>query len=201
MLAVSLLRICNETTTSLVTTGYALFHIEAEIVAAVLIAIIFNHQLNTSTQTEARIYWLRLLVAQFVYCLTSVFRVLVNICVVTNSPMVGYTILSLNFFSMHCAAWLTFVFVEVGQNSRLSGSIVNKILSAIPLIIEGAIFMFSPVLGARISYATGSLQIGPLFTIMMFTAPLYYFAATVMATYRRAKMRRYERDTTDNMGM
>lgn len=61
--------------------------------------------------------------------------------------------------------------------------------------------MFSPVLGARISYATGSLQIGPLFTIMMFTAPLYYFAATVMATYRRAKMSRYERDTTDNMGM
>ena len=201
MLAVSLLRIWNETTTALVTTGYALFHIEAEIVAAVIIAIIFNHQLNTSTQTEARVYWLRLLVAQFVYCLTSVFRVLVNIGVVTNSPMVGYTILALNFFSMHCAAWLTFVFVEVNQNSKLVGSIVNKILTAIPLIIEGAIFMFAPVLGARISFATGSLKIGPLFTIMMFTAPLYYFAATVMATYRRAKMSRYERDTTDNMGM
>ena len=196
MLAVSLLRIWNETTSTLVTTGYALFHIEAEIVAAIVLAIIFNHQLNTSTQTEARVYWLRLLATQFVYCITSIFRVLVNVGVISTSAMVAYTILAMNFMSMHLAAWLAFVFVEVNQPSFLAGSLKNKILTAIPLILEAFVFIFSPMSGATINFATGSLKIGPLFTIMMTTAPLYYFASTVLALIRRAKMSRYERDMT-----
>lgn len=200
MLAVSLLRIWNETTTTLVTTGYSLFHIEAQIVAAVVILIIFNHQLNTSTQTEARIYWLRLLFAQLMYCITSVFRVLVNIGLISNSSVVAYTILAVNFMSMHCAAWLAFIYVEVSQqSSRLIGSVLNKALTAIPLIIEAVIFIFSPMSGTSIDYATGSLKIGPMFTIMMTVAPLYYFAAMVLAVLRRAKMSRYERDMTDSI--
>ena len=201
MLAVSLLRIWNEATATLITTGYALFHIEAEIVAAIVLIIIFNHQLNTSTQSEARIYWLRLLFAQFVYCVTSVFRVLVNIGIIANSPIVSYTILALNFFSMHSAAWLAFVYVEVSQDSWLVGSTKNKILTAIPIIIEAFIFIFSPISGASINFVTGSLKIGPLFLIMMTTAPLYYLAAAVLATIRRMKMTRYERDMTGAIGI
>ena len=202
MLAVSLLRIWNETMAALVTTGYGLFHIEAQIVAAIVIAIIFNHQLATSTQSEARIYWLRLLFAQFVYCVTSVFRVLVNLNILSNSPMVAYSILALNFFSMHAAAWLAFVYVEVSQNnSWLAGSLKNKILTAIPIMLEAFIFIFSPISGTSFDFHTGSLKIGPLFTVMMTTAPLYYFAAAALATYRRAKMTRYERDTSEVIGI
>ena len=36
---------------------------------------------------------------------------------------------------------------------------------------------------------------------MMTTAPLYYFVAAVLATIRRAKMTRYERDTTGAIGI
>ena len=197
MLAVSLLRIWNETMSALVTTGYALFHIGAQAVCAIVLLIILNHQLNTSTQTEARTYFVRALFAQFVYCITSVFRVLVNINVISNSPTVGYTILALNFMAMHVAAWLAFVYVETSQKSWLLGSIKNKLITAIPLFIEAAIFIFSPVSGVSFSMATGSLKIGSLFTFMMFTAPLYYLVATILAVIRRSKMTRYERDTNE----
>ena len=197
MLAVSLLRIWNEAMSALVTTGYALFHIEAQLVCAIVLLIILNHQINTSTQTEARTYFVRLLFAQFIYCVTSVFRVLVNINVISNSPLVGYTILALNFISMHFAAWLAFVYVETSQNSWLLGSIKNKFITAIPVIIEAAIFIFSPISGISFSVATGSLKIGSLFMVMMFTAPLYYLAATVLAVIRRSRMTRYERDTME----
>lgn len=197
MLAVSLLRIWNETMSALVTTGYALFHIEAHVVCAIVLLFLLNHQINTSTQTEARVYFVRLLFAQFIYCLSSVFRVLVNIGIIANSPMVAYTILAFNFMSMHVAAWLAFIYIETSQNSWLLGSIKNKLFTAIPLIIESAVFIFSPVAGTAYSTATGSLKIGNLFTIMMFTAPLYYLIATVLAVIRRSRMSRYERDTMD----
>lgn len=199
MLAISLIRIWNELTATLLSTGYALFNIEAELVAAAVIVIIFNHQLNTSTQSESRVYWLRLLFVQFLYCITSVFRVLVNIQLIANSPIVGYTIQALNFMSMHAAAWLAFIYVEVSQDSWLVGSPVKKILTAIPLIIEAIIFIFSPATNMNINFTTGYLKIGPLFEIMMLTAPAYYFAATLMAIIRRAKMSRYERDMTESI--
>ena len=197
MLAVSLLRIWNEATTALVTTGYSLFHIEAQIVCAIVLAVIFTHQLNNSVQDEARIYWLRLLFAQFLYCLSGVFRVLVNIGIISTSQIFAYIILALNFASMHISAWLVFVYSELCQDSRLVDSLKNKILSAIPLIINLAILIVTPATDAAFQVMSGQLKIGSLFKFMMTIAPLYLFVAGALAIFRRSRMTRYERDTTN----
>ena len=197
MLAVSLLRIWNEATTALVTTGYSLFHIEAQIVCAIVLAVIFTHQLNNSVQDEARIYWLRLLFAQFLYCLSGVFRVLVNIGIISTSQIFAYIILALNFASMHISAWLVFVYSELCQDSRLVDSLRNKILSAIPLIINLAILIVTPATDAAFQVMSGQLKIGSLFKFMMTVAPLYLFVAGALAIFRRSRMTRYERDTTN----
>ncbi len=194
MFYISWLRIWNETRAALLSTGYSFFYIEVNLVCAIILGIIFNNQLNASDQTEARVFWLRLLFVQFLYCLTSILRALVDIGLIPDSPVLSYLIVSANLICMHIAAWLVFVYSEVSQESWLTGSLRNKIISAIPIIIEVLIVIISPITDASVVLRGGQIFISFLHPIMMLVAPGYFLAAVVIAVIRRTRMTRYERD-------
>ncbi len=176
-------------------SGYSLFNIEAHIVCIIVLFILFFRQQNSSDQTEARVIWGRLLFVQIFYCFTGIVRVLVDVNIIPKFNVSQYAVTALNFGSLACMCWLTFLYIELYQKSSLLSSLRNKILIALPLVFSLINLLLSPLTGAFIDISGETMQTGALYPLMVAIDFLYPAAAVVIASIRRRKMGRYERDS------
>ncbi|MBQ9418894.1 MAG: GGDEF domain-containing protein [Synergistaceae bacterium] len=194
--ASAVVRAWNESAAVFGTAGYAIFNIEAQIVCAAVLIILFSHQQTVSDQSEERLYWTRLMFVQILYCVSAVLRVLADVDIISDAYSMTYIVTALNFIFLTCACWLTFVYTELCQKSELIRPLINKIISAVPLLFNVIMLIVAPFSGAYINFSRGFIKIGLLSPFMLAIGPGYLLLAAVLAMYRRGKMTRYERDTT-----
>lgn len=173
-------------------SGYLLFNIEAHIVSIIILVILLARQQSSSDQTEARIAWIRLVFAQILYCLSEIFRVFADVNIIPKSGVSKYAIESLNFALIGCVCWLVFMYTELYQKSNFLKSLKNKIIAALPFVLNVIIILSSPFTGLFMDIKTSTT--GILFPLMSAVNLAYLAAAAGFAVVRRRKMTRYERD-------
>lgn len=176
-------------------TGYSLFNIEAHLVCITVLIILFNRQQNSSDQTEARITWSRLLFVQILYCMSGIFRVLVDIDIIPRNNFSQYIVTALMFGLFGCLCWLVFVYTVLYQNSDMLKSFRNKFLSLLPFCFNVVILISSPFTGAFIDISEPVMKNGALFPLMFSINLGYPVAAVTLSVIRRSRMNRHERDT------
>ena len=197
----ALLQAWNDSAASFASAGYAFFNVEAHVVCTVVLVILFLHQYNSSDQTEPQVIWSRLLFIQILYCLSGVFRVLVDINIIPKSNLSQYIVTAANFGLFGCLCWLTFVYIEIYQKSGLLTSLQHKIYSAIPFIFNVINLVSSPFTGSFIDISGASMKNGIFFPLMVTINLSYPTIAVILAMLRRSRMTRYERDTISIMAI
>ena len=193
--ASAIMRAWREGTAVLETTGYSFFKIEAHIVCALVLVILFNFQLHSSDQTEPRIAWFRLVFVQILYCLSGIVRVLVDIEIIPKSPLLQYLWSAINFGLFVCICWLVFVYVELYQKSTLMNSLKNKILVISPLIFTVAMLAVIPFTSLYSDISDEIMSSGKFFIFMFLMNLIYPLASLILSILRRRKMTKYERGT------
>lgn len=176
-------------------TGYSFFKIEAHVVCTLVLIILFNAQLHSSDQTEPRIVWFRLVFVQILYCISGIFRVLIDIGIITKSPLFQYIASAVNFGLFVCICALVFVYVEVYQRSTLMNSLRNKIFVALPLVFTVVMLAVIPFTGLYSEIADEIMTSGTFFIFMFLMNLIYPLASLILSIKRRGKMTKYERDT------
>ncbi len=175
--AAALLRVWEEYSAVLTSSGYALFNIEAHVFSVIVLAILFNRQQNSSDQTEARVIWSRLLFVQILVCISQVVRVLADVDIIPDAHTSHYAIRAVHSALFGLMCWLVFVYIETFQQSGIVKTSARKFLTACPLFVLIVLSLFA----------------GDLFPVVHLVYPL---ASVLLAVMRRRKMTRYERDTT-----
>ncbi|MBQ7592947.1 MAG: diguanylate cyclase [Synergistaceae bacterium] len=194
-------RMFSEFVAVLSNSGYALFKIEAHVVCAVIIIILLYRQQSSSDHTEARVVWGRLLFVQILFCLSGIFRVLVDISIIPSSPSAQFIASSLNFITFGAVCWYVFMYNEFYQRSDLLNSLRNKILVSLPFAFNVIMILLSPFTGWFIKIGADTITDGPLMTFMYIIQVSYTIAAVAFAVIRRRKMTRYERDVAPLMAI
>lgn len=194
-------RLLEEGSAVFANSGYALFNIEAHLVCIIVLVILFFKQQNSSDQTEAQLVWSRLLFAQILYCLTGIFRVLVDVNVIPKSPMSQYVITALNIGIFGWLCLLTFAYIELYHKSDLINTMHKRIISSLPFIFITINLILSPWTGLFFEVSDSSMRNGILFPLVVAINLAYPTAAVALALVRRNKMGRYERDSASIMAI
>ena len=141
----NLSRLVQDTSAAFNSSGYAFFNMEAHIFCILMTAILFICQQNSSDQTGARIIWSRLLFAQILYCIAKIFRVLVDVNIITRSDVMQYIAACVNFALFGVICWLGFIYSELRHNSGILDSLRHKIFSVVPLAFNILLLIVSPL--------------------------------------------------------
>ncbi len=182
-------------------TGYALFKIEAYVVCAIILMILLYRQQSSSDYTEARVIWGRLLSIQILFAFSGILRVLVDISIISSTPISQFIALSLNFISFGAVCWFVFIYIEFYQKSALLKSVKNKILAALPFGFNVIMILLSTYTGWFVKIGSDGITNGPLITFMYILHIAYPSLAVILAVIRRRKMSRYERDVAPLMAI
>ena len=194
-------RMFSEFTMIFTTSGYALLKIEAHVVCAIILMILLYRQQSSSDHSEARVIWGRLLFIQILFAFSGILRVLVDISIISSTPVSQFIASSLNFISFGAVCWFVFVYIEFYQKSALLKPVKNKIITALPFVFNVIMILLSPYTGWFIKIGNEGITDGPLMTFMYLLHIAYPALAVILAVIRRRKMTRYERDVAPLMAI
>ncbi len=119
--------IWSDTLVVFANSGYSLFKIEAHVVCATVLIILFCRQQNSSDQTEARLAWSKLLFVQILYCISGIIRVLVDVGIIPRTYISQWLVTAVTFWLFGAMCWLVFEYIELYQNSNLMASRSKRI--------------------------------------------------------------------------
>lgn len=185
-LASSISKIWNESVFAFSSTGYSFFNIEAHVVCAIVLALLFNRQQNSSDQTEARVIWCRLLFVQVLYCLSGITMVLLDIHIIPSSFTYEYIFTALNFAVFNCMCWLIFIYTESCCKTGLLDSFASRIITAVPLIISVLILVSYPLVSMYSGNYTGAMNGGTFSAVILAIGLSYPFAAVIHIFFRKS---------------
>lgn len=194
--------IWSDTLAVFTNSGYSLFKIEAHVVCAAVLIILFCRQQNSSDQTEARLAWSNLLLVQILYCISGIIRVFVDVGIIPRTYISQWLVTSVTFWLFGAMCWLVFVYIELYQKSNLMASTAKRITISLPFCFNTimiAISAFFP--GMFVDFSGREMIRGTLYPFAMLLNFAYPVAAVVLSVRRRSKMTRYERDTVPMMAI
>lgn len=197
----TLSKIWAESSAVFTNSGYSFFKIEAHVVCAAVLVILFYRQQNSSDQTEARLTWSRLLFVQILYCISGIIRVLIDVDIIPKTIASQYVITAVNFGLFGCMCWLVFMYIELYQISKLLESGTRRLISALPFAFNTAMLVLSAFTGWFVSFDNGDMERGILYPLMMAINFAYPVAAVFLSVRRRKKMTLYERNTIPVMAI
>ena len=188
----NLSRLMQDTSAAFNSSGYAFFTIEAHIFCAVILIILFFRQQNFSDQKEARIIWSKILFAQFLYCLAKIFRVLVDVNIINNSPFLQYIAAFINFALFGFISWLVLMYSELYQDSKIFDSLRNKIISALPFTFNVIMLLLTPFTRLYLDISGSVMKEGSLLYLMLTLDLLYPVIALFLVYSRGRNSNKYE---------
>ena len=188
----NLSRLMQDTSAAFNSSGYAFFTIEAHIFCAVILIILFFRQQNFSDQKEARIIWSKILFAQFLYCLAKIFRVLVDVNIINNSPFLQYIAAFINFALFGFISWLVLMYSELYQDSKIFDSLRNKIISALPFAFNVMMLLLTPFTRLYLDISGSVMKEGSLLYLMLTLDLLYPVIALFLVYSRGRNSNKYE---------
>ncbi len=188
----NLSRLMQDTSAAFNSSGYAFFTIEAHIFCAVILIILFFRQQNFSDQKEARIIWSKILFAQFLYCLAKIFRVLVDVNIINNSPFLQYIAAFINFALFGFISWLVLMYSELYQDSKIFDSLRNKIISALPFAFNVIMLLLTPFTRLYLDISGSVMKEGSLLYLMLTLDLLYPVIALFLVYSRGRNSNKYE---------
>ncbi len=188
----NLSRLIQDTAAAFNSSGYAFFTIEAHIFCAVILIILFFRQQNFSDQKEARIIWSKILFAQFLYCLAKIFRVLVDVNIINNSPFLQYIAAFINFALFGFISWLVLMYSELYQDSKIFDSLRNKIISALPFAFNVIMLLLTPFTRLYLDISGSVMKEGSLLYLMLTLDLLYPVIALFLVYSRGRNSNKYE---------
>ena len=188
----NLSRLMQDTLAAFNSSGYAFFNIEAHIFCAVILIILFFRQQNFSDQKEARIIWSKILFAQFLYCLAKIFRVLVDVNIINNSPFLQYIAAFINFALFGFISWLVLMYSELYQDSKIFDSLRNKIISALPFAFNVIMLLLTPFTRLYLDISGSVMKEGSLLYLMLTLDLLYPVIALFLVYSRGRNSNKYE---------
>ena len=188
----NLSRLIQDTAAAFNSSGYAFFTIEAHIFCAVILIILFFRQQNFSDQKEARIIWSKILFAQFLYCLAKIFRVLVDVNIINNSPFLQYIAAFINFALFGFISWLVLMYSELYQDSKIFDSLRNKIISALPFAFNVVMLLLTPFTRLYLDISGSVMKEGSLLYLMLTLDLLYPVIALFLVYSRGRNSNKYE---------
>lgn len=188
----NLSRLIQDTSEAFNSSGYAFFNIEAHIFCALILGILFFRQQNFSDQKEVRIIWSRIIFAQFLYCLAKIFRVLVDVNIINNSPFMQYIAAFINFVLFGLISWLVFIYSELYQDSKMFDSLKNKIISCLPVAFNIIMLLLTPFTSLYLDIYGPVMKEGALFPVMLILDLLYPAAALILVFSRGRINNKYD---------
>ena len=188
----NLSRLIQDTAAAFNSSGYVFFTIEAHIFCAVILIILFFRQQNFSDQKEARIIWSKILFAQFLYCLAKIFRVLVDVNIINNSPFLQYIAAFINFALFGFISWLVLMYSELYQDSKIFDSLRNKIISALPFAFNVIMLLLTPFTRLYLDISGSVMKEGSLLYLMLTLDLLYPVIALFLVYSRGRNSNKYE---------
>ena len=194
--------IWSDTLAVFTNSGYALLKIEAHVVCAAVLIILFCRQQNSSDQTEARLAWSKLLFIQILYCIAGVFRVLVDVEIIPRAYISQWLVTAGTFWLFGAMCWLVFEYIELYQSSNLMASRAKRMMISLPFWFNTAMIAISAFFpGMFVDFSGREMIHGTLYPFMMFLNFAYPVAAVILSVRRRSRMTRYERDTVPVMAI
>lgn len=182
----AILRIWNECILAFSSTGYSFFKIEAHIVCAIVLALLFNRQQNSSDQTESRIVWCRLVLVHVMYCLSGILRVFPDIGIVPSNSVTEYIFTALNFSVFSGMCWLIFIYTESCYRTGLLDSFTHKIIASVPFIMSIFTLIAYPLILTYTGMKHNSMAMNhTVFSIIILVLSLIYPLGAVIHIYFR----------------
>ncbi len=197
----ALIKLWQDTSTAFSSSGYSFFCIEANLVCAIILIIILNHQQSTSDQTEAGIVWVRLLFVQIIYCISWILRVLDDVNILPGYAETQYIFTAINLILFSIMCWLVFVYAELYQKSTLLDSLAVRVIIFLPCACNIIMLILSPFTGLYFDISTDTMTRGTLYPLMITLSTGYAAVSTVTALIRRHKMTRYQRENLPLMAV
>ena len=180
-------RIWNECLFAFSSTGYSFFKIEAHVVCAIVLAILFHRQQNSSDQTEARIIWCRLVFIHMMYCLSGILRVLPDIGIFPANSVTEYIFTALNFAVFSGMCWLIFIYTESYYRTGLLDSFMHKIIAAVPFIMSMFTLISYPMIRTYtdMNQNVMAMQQSIFSLVILFLGLTYPLAAVIHISFRK----------------
>lgn len=178
-------RIWNECLFAFSSTGYSFFKIEAHVVCAIVLAVLFHRQQNSSDQTEARIVWCRLVLIHVMYCVSGILRVFPDIGILPANSVTEYIFTALNFAVFTGMCWLIFIYTESSYRTGLLDSFTHKIIAAVPFILSMFTLILYPLLRTYTNYNSMAMNHTVFSVIILVLSLIYPLGAVIHIFFRK----------------